>query len=183
MTGVQTCALPICQTSQYASILYSKVYEHYNENPKPWEVASYDDIYNYIKLESTADTDNVPVRNASILNPMEYEFDIEKVDTSKDGKALKDTDFEIYSPVLDEQSGKYKYVVNKEGVTVITDSGMIYGTTTENGNILFGEQNAKIGKEYEYKIVETKAASDGYVNLFNEYAIYVKAVVDRKSVV
>ena len=169
------------QTSQYASILYSKVYEHYNENPKPWEVASYDDIYNYIKVESTVDTDNVPVINVSILNPMEYEFDIEKVDTSKDGKALKDTDFEIYSPVLDEQSGKYKYVVNKEGVTVITDSGMIYGTTTENGNILFGEQNAKIGKEYEYKIVETKAASDGYVNLFNEYAIYVKAVVDNEG--
>ena len=169
------------QTSQYASILGSNVYEHYNGNPKPWKVENYDDIYNYIKVETTIDTDNVPVINVSILNPMKYEFDIEKVDTSKDGKALKDTDFEIYSPVLDEQSGKYKYVVNKEGVTAITDSGMIYGTTTENGNILFGEQNAKIGKEYEYKIVETKAASDGYVNLFNEYAIYVKAVVDNEG--
>ena len=164
-------------------ILYNNVYEHYNGNPKPWLVPSYDEIYNYIKVTQSKDTDNVPVINVEISNPLQYEFEVKKVDTSEDKNPLDNTQFEIYSPVVKEQNGNNKYSIDKEGVTSISNSGTIYGNTTEEGKILFGEKNIEVGKVYEYKITETETSSNIYENIFKEFSIYVKVKLDGTGTV
>ena len=165
------------------NILSSSVSEHYNGNPKPWQIPSYDEIYDYINVTPSKDSDGIPVINVGILNPLQYEFEVKKVDTSDEKDPLANTQFEIYSPVVAEQNGRYKYSINKEGVTSMSNSGTIYGVTTEEGKILFGEQNIQVGKTYEYKITEIDTASDAYENMFKEYSIYVKAKLDTTGAV
>ena len=146
-------------------------------------VPDFAEVYDYVTVTPSKDDDGVPVINVGILNPLQYDFEVKKVDTSENKNHIANTKFEIYSPVVNEQNGYYKYSVNKEGVTSISSSGTIYGTTTEEGRILFGEKNIKVGKVYEYKITETDTASENYVNLFKDYSIYVKVKLDDEGTI
>ena len=150
-----------------------------------WMMAPYfADVYNYVTKETKVDSDGVPTINIGILNPLQYKFELKKVDTSKDKKPLANTKFEIYSPVIKEQNGKYiGSSLNREGVTTIRNSGIIYGTTTEDGKISFGEQNIEVGKAYEYKIKETETSSNVYENIFKDYSVYVKVKLDATGTV
>ncbi len=149
-----------------------------------WMMAPYfADVYNYVTKETKVDSDGVPTINIGILNPLQYDFEVRKVDTSNNKNPLQNTELEIYSPVIKEQDGKNISSINREGVTSINKSGIVCGKTTEEGKVLFGEQNIEVGKVYEYKITETKTSSNVYENIFKEFSIYVKAKLDNAGTV
>ena len=159
----------------------NSVMQYYGGNPKPIIAPSFAEVYDYINITSSTDTDGVPVINVGIINPLIYKFEVEKVDTSERKNPLSDARFEIYSPIMNEQSGKYRYSISREGVTLISNSGKIYGKTTEEGKISFEEKNMQVGKAYEYKITETGAPSNIYENIFKDYNIYVKVKIDESN--
>ena len=157
-------------------ILYNSVWEQKNGNSDPYLVNNYDEIYNYIEVTTGKDEDGIPVINVDILNPIEYIFEVNKTDTEKN--PLNNALFEITSPVVKAQSGKYIEYSEKFNVNNVSATGNINGTTNNEGIISYEEKCAKIGEEYEYKIVEKRLWNYAITPIPSDYSIYVKVTVN-----
>ena len=154
-----------------------------------------DEVYNFIKVTKTVNEDGIKVLDVQILNPIDFEFELNKTDTSNPTNPLSNTKFEINSPILSEKmkdcngnSTKIynlikSYINGNNIINNIDKSGTITATTGKVGIINFTEHNAEYGKIYEYKIKEISASSVKIVNMFKEYSIYVKVQLNADGTV
>ena len=138
-----------------------------------------DIVYDYINAYVTTDGYGMYTINVDILNPLQYDFEVEKVDTSPNHKPLQGTGFWVMSPVISEQKGKFNGLPDKEnGIKSVDSFGFINGRTIEDGTIKFGERDLQLGKTYEYRIRETNSSKPAvYQNIFYDYNVYVKVKV------
>lgn len=139
-------------------------------------------IFNYIKVSANRAESGEVTLSVKILNPTMYNFELTKTDTQ--GNVLTGTDFEITSPVIKEQNGIYVSDIQKQGISRIdSQTGIMYGQTTQQGKISFQERYVLQGQTYEYKIIETQTSDKQYVNILKDYALYVKVNVGPNGVI
>lgn len=135
-------------------------------------------IFDYISIQPINVSDGkggLATLEVKIKNPISIIFDLNKVDTK--GEPLNDAKFEIVSPIIEEQKGIYFENTSKIGVDSFDFiTGTIYGTT-QDSRISFEETYVSTGKTYEYKLKETQAPSRQYVNILEDYELFVKVNV------
>ncbi len=116
-----------------------------------------------------------------IKNPISFNFELYKVDTKEN--ALTNAKFEIISPIIQEQEGRYFNTVSKVGVDALDSiTGTVYGTAY-NSRVSFGETYVSTGKTYEYIIKETQTPGAQYVNILEDYELFIKVNVAQDGTI
>ncbi|MBR4261017.1 MAG: hypothetical protein IKQ33_03580 [Clostridia bacterium] len=153
-----------------------KVYNSSNDSL----VATTDPVYQKVSVTLKSPTSGFKTIEVKVINPVTFTVEVEKVDT--DGNKLADTGIEIKSEIIDEQNAVHKDEVEKEAVTNMTNTGLVTGTTNDQGIVKYDETwvdaNSATTGFYTYVIKETQTAGAQYVNILQGYEIVVRVHVE-----
>ena len=139
------------------------------------------DIYSYLTLDTRNNLVYAKL-NIEVENSVRYKVSLAKDIYGDENIDLSNAKFKIESGLMKSQSAQYRQTEKEVGVTDVTSTGVISGTTTANGTISFEETMARPGI-YEYWISEIETGNPNILNALQGANIKVYVKVDSNGTI
>ncbi len=168
------------------SVSKTEIYQGSIGNGTPTLLEEDDAAYEFVKVVAVPGN-NIDTLQVTIIDPVTFKVELEKVDTDSDGAPLENTGITIESEIIADQEAVHNNEIETEAVTSISEEGVVTGETNEDGQVKYEETWVKANENttdfYTYKIRETATSGEQYVNVLDGYVVIARVHVDGNGTI